>query len=82
MIAAMVKRLINAVVKAARDLRRDGRELQVIGVVSDIRDRGPRETSLDTVYQDAGQLLASSPTVFTRCAGPCPARPIKSWAGG
>jgi hypothetical protein len=29
----------------------------VIGVVSDIRDQGPRETSLDTVYQDLGQLL-------------------------
>jgi ABC-type antimicrobial peptide transport system permease subunit len=43
----------------------------VIGVVSDIRDQGLRETSLDTVYQDAGQLLASSLAVFARCDGPC-----------
>ena len=54
-----------------RYLRYDGRKLPVIGVVSDIRDQGPRETSLDTVYQDAGQLLASSLTVFVRCDGAC-----------
>jgi ABC-type antimicrobial peptide transport system permease subunit len=54
-----------------RSLRYEGRKLPVIGVVSDIRDQGPRETSLDTVYQDAGQLLASSLTVFVRCDGPC-----------
>lgn len=45
--------------------------MPVIGVVSDIRNQGPRETSLDTVYQDAGQLLTSSLTVFVRCDGPC-----------
>lgn len=54
-----------------RHLRREGTELPVIGVVSDIRDQGLRETNLDTVYQDAGQLLASSLTVFARCDGPC-----------
>ncbi len=54
-----------------RYLRQDGRKLPVIGVVSDIRDQGPRETSLDTVYQDAGQLLTSSLTVYVRCDGPC-----------
>jgi predicted permease len=54
-----------------RYLWRDGRKLPVIGVVSDIRDQGPRETSIDTVYQDAGQLLASSLTVFVRCDGAC-----------
>lgn len=54
-----------------RSLRREGRELPVIGVVSHIRDQGPRETSIDTVYQDAGQLLASSLTVFVRCDGAC-----------
>ena len=54
-----------------RHLKRNGRELPVIGVVSDIRDQGLRETSLDTVYQDAGQLLSSSLTVFVRCDGPC-----------
>ena len=54
-----------------RHLRRDGGELPVVGVVSDIRDQGLRETSLDNVYQDAGQLLASSLTVFVRCDGPC-----------
>ena len=55
-----------------RHMRRiEGAELPVIGVVSDIRDQGLRETSLDTVYQDAGQLLASSLTVFARCDGPC-----------
>ena len=54
-----------------RYLRRDGRELPVIGVVSDIYDQGPRQASLDTVYQDAGQLLASSLTVFVRCDGAC-----------
>ncbi len=54
-----------------RYLRQDGRNLPVIGVVSDIRDQGPRETSLDTVYQDAGQLLTSSLTVYVRCDGPC-----------
>jgi predicted permease len=54
-----------------RSLRREGREEPVIGVVSDIRDQGPRETSIDTVYQDAGQLLASSLMVFVRCDGPC-----------
>ena len=54
-----------------RHLRQDGRELRVIGVVSDIRDQGPQETSLDTVYQDVGQLLGSSLTVLARCDGPC-----------
>ncbi|HEX4231325.1 MAG TPA: ABC transporter permease [Bryobacteraceae bacterium] len=54
-----------------RYLRWNGREMPVIGVVSGIRDQGPRETSVDTVYQDAGQLLASSLTVFVRCDGPC-----------
>ncbi len=54
-----------------RYLRSEGGKLPVIGVVSDIRDGGPRETSLDTVYQDAGQLLASSLTVFVRCEGAC-----------
>jgi len=55
-----------------RHLRRDGTELPVIGVVSDIRDQGLRETSLDTIYSDAGQLLSSSLTVFVHCDGPCP----------
>ena len=50
---------------------RNGARLPVIGVVSDIRDQGPRQTNLDTVYQDAGQLLVSSLTVFVRCAGAC-----------
>ncbi len=54
-----------------RHLRSNGRELRVIGVASDIRDQGLRQTSLDTVYQDAGQLLSSSLTVFARCDGPC-----------
>lgn len=54
-----------------RSLLRDGRKLPVIGVVSDIRDQGPRETNPDTVYQNAGQLLASSLTVFVRCDGAC-----------
>jgi predicted permease len=54
-----------------RYLRHDGGRLPVIGVVSDIRDQGPREASMDTVYQDAGQLLASSLTVFVRCDGAC-----------
>jgi predicted permease len=54
-----------------RHLRQDGRELRVIGVVSDIRDQGPLETSLDTVYQDVGQLLGSSLTLLARCDGPC-----------
>lgn len=54
-----------------RHLRREGTAFPVIGVVSDIRDQGMRETNLDTVYQDAGQLLASSLTVFARCHGPC-----------
>ena len=54
-----------------RILRCEGRDLPVIGVVSDIRDGGPNQTTLDTVYQDAGQLLASSLTVFVRCDGPC-----------
>jgi predicted permease len=54
-----------------RYLRREGGELPVVGVVSSIRDQGPRETTLDTVYQDAGQLLASSLMVFVRCDGPC-----------
>jgi predicted permease len=50
---------------------RNGSRLPVIGVVSDIRDQGPRQTKLDTVYQDARQLLASSLTVFVRCDGAC-----------
>ena len=54
-----------------RYLRQDGGKLPVIGVVSDIRDQGPRELSLDTVYQDAGQLLSSSLTVFVRCDRAC-----------
>ena len=54
-----------------RYLKRHGSQLPVIGVVSDIRDQGPRQTSLNTVYSDAGQLLASSWTVFVRCDGPC-----------
>ncbi len=54
-----------------RYLRSEGGKLPVIGVVADIRDQGPRETTLDTVYQDAGQLLASSLTVFVRCDGAC-----------
>lgn len=54
-----------------RYLRYEGRKLPVIGVVSDIRDQGPREKSLDTVYQNAEQLLASSMTVFVRCQGSC-----------
>ena len=54
-----------------RYLWRDGSKLPVIGIVSDIHDQGPRETNIDTVYQDAGQLLASSLTVFARCNGPC-----------
>ncbi len=54
-----------------RYLRREGRKLPVIGVVSDIRDQGPRETNMDTIYRDAGQLLASSLTVFVRCDGAC-----------
>jgi predicted permease len=54
-----------------RHLRRNGGELPVIGVVSDIRDQGLRDTNLDTVYTDAGQLLASSLTVFVRCDGAC-----------
>jgi predicted permease len=54
-----------------RSLRREGREESVIGVASDLRDQGPRETSLDTVYQDAGQLLASSLMIFARCDGAC-----------
>ncbi|MBV9294141.1 MAG: ABC transporter permease [Acidobacteriaceae bacterium] len=54
-----------------RYLLHDGRKLPVIGVVPNIRDQGPRETSLDTVYQNAGQLLASSLTIFARCGGPC-----------
>lgn len=53
-----------------RYLKSDGGELRVIGVVSDIRDQGPEE-SADTVYQDIGQLLASSLTVFVRCEGAC-----------
>ncbi len=56
-----------------RYLLYEGRKLPVIGVVSDIRDQGPRETSPDTVYQDASQLLSSSLTVYVRCAGPCAA---------
>jgi hypothetical protein len=54
-----------------RYLRYESGKLPVIGVVSDIRDQGPRQTSLDTVYQDAAQLLSSSLTVFVRCNGPC-----------
>ncbi|HSU57916.1 MAG TPA: ADOP family duplicated permease, partial [Bryobacteraceae bacterium] len=54
-----------------RYLLYEGRKLPVIGVVSDIRDQGPRETSPDTVYQDAGQLLSSSLMVYVRCDGPC-----------
>lgn len=54
-----------------RSLRPKGGKLPVIGVVSDIRDQGPRQTSMDTVYQDAGQLLASSLTLFVRCDGAC-----------
>ncbi len=37
-----------------RYLRHDGRELPVVGVVSDIRDLGPRETSVDTVMRTQG----------------------------
>jgi predicted permease len=54
-----------------RHLRSEWGELPIVGVVSNIRDQGLRETSLDTVYRDAGQLLASSLTVFARCDGPC-----------
>jgi predicted permease len=54
-----------------RYLLQDGRKLLVIGVVSDVRDQGPGATAVDTVYQDAGQLLASSLTVFVRCDGAC-----------
>ena len=54
-----------------RNLRYEGGKLPVVGIVSDIRDGGPNETTLDTVYQDAGQLLASSITVFVRCDGVC-----------
>lgn len=53
-------------------LLRDGRKLPVIGAVSDIRDQGPREANIDTVYQDAGQLLVSSLTIFVRCDGHAP----------
>jgi predicted permease len=52
-------------------LRHDGMKMTVIGVVSTIRGRGPRASNQDTIYQDAGQLLSSSLTVFARCAGPC-----------
>jgi predicted permease len=52
-------------------LLHDGRKLPVVGVVSDIRDQELREASMDTVYQDAGQLLTSGLTVFVRCDGPC-----------
>lgn len=54
-----------------RHLLRNGAKLTVVGVVSNIRDQGLQQTSLDTVYQDAGQLLASSLTIFARCDGPC-----------
>ncbi len=54
-----------------RYLQHDGQRLPIIGIVSDVHDQGPRETNIDTVYQDAGQLLASSLTVFARCDGPC-----------
>jgi predicted permease len=54
-----------------RYLKGHGSQLPVIGVVSDIRDQGPRVENKDTVYSDAGQLLASSWTVFARCDGPC-----------
>src|SRR5690348_14911629 len=53
-----------------RYLKHEGTQLPLIGVVSDIRDQGPRQTSLNTVYSDAGQLLSSSWTVFVRCDGP------------
>jgi predicted permease len=52
-------------------LLHDGIRSRVIGVVSNIRDEGPRETTPDAVYQDAGQLLASSLTVFAHCDGAC-----------
>lgn len=54
-----------------RYLLREGHKFPVIGVVSDIRDQGLRQTNLDTVYRDAGQLLVSSLTVFARCDGSC-----------
>ena len=52
-------------------VRSDGGKLPVIGVVSDIRDQGPTATTRGTIYQDIGQLLASSLTVFVRCDGAC-----------
>jgi predicted permease len=67
----LAKRYFRGETPIGRHLRHDGRDLRVIGVVSDIRDQGPRETSVDTVYGDARQLLASSLTVFVRCDGPC-----------
>lgn len=54
-----------------RHLRSEWGELPIIGVVSNIRDEGPNEATLDTVYRDAGQLLSSGLTVFARCDGPC-----------
>jgi predicted permease len=51
--------------------RQDGGKLSVIGVVSNIRDQGLTETSQDTIYQAAGQVLVSSLTVLVRCDGPC-----------
>ena len=65
------KRYFHSENPIGRYLQWEGRKLPVIGVVSDVRDQGPRETTLDTVYQDAGQLLASSLMVFVRCDGPC-----------
>jgi len=54
-----------------RYLRHEGTKMQVIGVVSGIRSQGLRASNENTIYQDAGQLLSSSLTVFARCAGPC-----------
>jgi predicted permease len=54
-----------------RSLRTKDGEFPIIGVVSDIRYQGPGATTLDTVYQDAGQLLSSSLTLFVRCDGAC-----------
>jgi predicted permease len=54
-----------------RYLLSDGRKLPVVGVVSDLRDQGPREINADNVYQDTGQLLSSNLIVFVRCQGAC-----------
>lgn len=54
-----------------RSIIRDDRKGRVIGVVSDVRDQGLRNTTANTVYEDTGQLLASSLTLLARCDGSC-----------